>query len=367
MKKILYCASTTGHLRSFHLPYLRILRGEGYAVTAAASGTAEGLPEGIGFVPVPFTKSFTSLNNLKASFRLAKLIRRERFDLILVHTSLAAFFTRLAVRLAGKGNTRVVNTVHGYLFGEHSSFRRRAVLLTAEKLMASVTDEILTMNEEDTRIAQKHRLCRGPVVQIDGMGVYRHPFHPAAPEEKKAARKALGLPEEAFILVYAAEFSRRKNQRFLIENLPYLPEDVCLLLPGGGDGPELCRKLAERLGVGDRVFTPGLLPDTVECLRAADVCVSSSASEGLPFHVMEAMSAGLPSILSEVKGHTDLIRKNRAGILFPPEDGDAFCRAVQLLRDDPGERASMGKNALEASARYDIEQVLPQVVPYYRP
>lgn len=366
MKKILYCASTTGHLRSFHLPYLRALLQAGHAATTAAAGAPDGLPEGVVHEAVPFTKSFASPRNLRAAFRLARLIRRERFDIILTHTSLAAFFTRVAVMLAGKRGVRVVNTVHGYLFDDDSAFLRRTVMLGAEKLTARVTDDILTMNACDERIAREHRLCRGRVVPIDGMGVALAGLHAASAGERTAAREALDIPADAFVLVYAAEFSARKGQRFLVESLAALPEDIWLLLPGEGALREECRALAERLGVAGRVLFPGFMQERGAYLQAADVCVSSSRSEGLPFHVMEAMACGLPSVLSRVKGHEDLMDGGSAGLLFAYDDADAFRRAVLQLRDDPALRARMGAAAAQAARRYDIERVLPQVIQYYQ-
>lgn len=58
--KILYTASSSAHLVSFHLPYLAALRSLGWDVTAAANGSGEGLGEGVRFLAVPFTKSFAS-------------------------------------------------------------------------------------------------------------------------------------------------------------------------------------------------------------------------------------------------------------------------------------------------------------------
>ncbi len=330
-KKILYTASTAGHLRSFHLPYLAALAEAGCSVTAAAAGDGDGLPDGVRFLPVPFTKRMAAVNNLRAAALLARSIRRERYDLILTHTSLAAFFTRLAVRMAGKQNARVVNTVHGYLFDGRSSPLRRGVLLAAEKLCAGVTDEILVMNREDLDIAQKHRLCRGTVTLVPGMGVELSRFSPADEQARREAREALGLPENAFVLLFAGEFSRRKNQALLIRTLTRLPEDAALLLPGDGALREECRALASTLGLARRVFFPGQLEDIRPALAAADVFVSASRSEGLPFAVMEAMACGLPCVLSDVKGHRDLLEGTGAGKLCPFGDIDALAEAAEEL------------------------------------
>ena len=259
--KILYTASSSAHLVSFHLPYLAALRSLGWDVTAAANGSGEDLGEGVRFLAVPFTKSFASPKNFRAAALLARDIRKNRYDVIVTHTSLAAFFTRLGVMLAGKKHTRVVNTVHGYLFDGDSGALRRTVLLAAEKLTAGVTDDILVMNRCDEQIAKKHRLCRGNVYFIPGMGVDFSRFPPAAPEERAAAKAAYSLPEDAVCLVCAAEFSKRKNQTLLLQTLARLPENYYLLLPGDGALLQECKAEAETLGISSRCRFPGRISD----------------------------------------------------------------------------------------------------------
>ena len=359
--KILYAASTDGHLRSFHLPYLAALRDMGCTVTAAGAGDGHGLPEGIGFVSLPFTKSFVSPENFRAARAVAALQKKEHFDLVLVHTSLAAFFTRLGIVLAGKRGVRVVNTVHGYLFDRRSSLLRRTGMLLAEKILAGATDDILTMNAQDTTIARRHRLCRGRTTEIPGMGVPLGRYHPVTEEQRRAARKELHLPEDAFVLLCAAEFSPRKNQAMLIRSLALLPESVMLLLPGDGALREDCEALAGELGVEERVRFPGHT-DTLPYLAAADLCVSASRSEGLPFHVMEAMGCALPSVLSRVKGHEDLLPAEQAGRLFAFNDEKGCAEAVRYFAGNAEARRAAGEAAYKEVQKYDLNAVMPVVL-----
>ena len=108
-KKILYVASTASHLERFHRPYLQALS-EKFCLRTMANG------EGVDY-PIPFEKRMFSIRNLRVIFMIRKILRREKFDLILVHTSLAAALTRMAVR-GVKPRPRVVNVVHGYLFSD---------------------------------------------------------------------------------------------------------------------------------------------------------------------------------------------------------------------------------------------------------
>ena len=334
------------------------------SVTAAAAGNGRGLPAETGFFSVPFTKRMLSPRNLEATRLLAGLMRREKFDEVVCHTSLAAFFTRLGVMLSGQ-RPRVVNVVHGYLFDDATPLPRRLVMLGAERITRRVTDDILVMNAQDRRIARKNRLCRGQVALIPGMGVPLDRFAPPSPEERARARRELDLPEDALVLVCAAEFSPRKNQAVLLRSMARLPEDVYLLLPGDGTLLESCRALAGELGIGRRVRFPGQAEDVRPYLRAADACVSASRSEGLPFHVMEAMGCALPCVLSAVKGHEDLLTGGKCGILYPYGDDAALAGAVEKLRADPGLRRELGIQGRERVRTYALDKVLPLLLPWF--
>ncbi len=387
---VLYVASTFGHLRSFHVPYIRAMVEHGDRVTLVAAGDPANLADLVGaggvegatgsaaddaaerrrgslrVVRVPFVKKMSSPSNFAAARAIARMLRTGDYDLMLTHTALAAFFARLGVGWSGRRDLRVVNTVHGYLFGEEGGGMKSALLLQAERMTAGVTDEIVTMNAEDARIATGRRLCRGPVVQVDGMGVPEaaHPHAPTA-DERARARERLGVPQGAFVLLCAAEFSARKNQRVLVEALPSLPDDVMLALPGTGALRQEVADLAHDLGVEGRVAMPGFCDDLASWRAAADVCVSASRSEGLPFHAMEAMAAGLPLVLSAVKGHVDLVEEGVNGLTFPPDDAAWLARAVMRLRADPAERLAMGRASLERAPRYSLERVMPRLMGIY--
>lgn len=356
--KVLYTASTYSHLRNFHRPYLAWFHEMGWTVHAAAGGEPGNLPEADKTVTLPFAKRMTAPSNFRCASMLGALMRQEQYDLVVVNTALAAFFTRLPL-LRKKNRPEVVNIVHGYLFDRDTSPLKRSILLTAERLTASCTDLLLTMNQTDLEIASHYRLGRG-IVPIMGVGVPFGPVDAATAEDGLRLRDAWGIPEDAFLMVYPAEFSKRKNQEMLVRALAQLPERAWLLLPGKGDLLAFCKELSKELGVDARVRFPGQVSNVPACLRAADCAVSASRSEGLPFNIMEAMRAGLPILASDVKGHRDLLG-NGEGILYPFGDQAAFVSAVRLLMDDPDYRDRLGRAAHQASDNYSLEQVFPQV------
>lgn len=363
MRKVLYTASTYSHIRNFHRPYLNWFRGEGWEVHVGAGGEPAGVPEADSCFSLPFAKRMTAPSNFRCARLLGHRMEEEGYDLVVTHTALAAFFTRLPL-LRRRERPRVVNMVHGYLFDEGTPFVKRNILLNAERLTAPCTDLLLTMNRSDQEIARRYRLG-GRLANIPGVGVAYGRIDDVPPEAGAALRREWKIPPEAFLLIYPAEFSKRKNQALLLRGLAALPKQVWLLLPGEGACLEECRALARELGVADRVRFPGQVSNIPAWLRAADCAVSASHSEGLPFNIMEAMRAGLPIVATDVKGHSDLL-EGGAGLLYPDGDGAAFVTAVNRLLADGAERERLGRTAYAASGRYALEAVLPQVTAVLR-
>ena len=358
-RKVLFTASTCSHIVNFHLPYLRKFREEGWTVHAACGGAPMPIPDVERVIDLPFEKSMWSPKNLRAAIRLSDEMRRECYDLIVTHTSLAAFFTRLAL-WGLEERPAVANMVHGYLFDDETPWLKRDLLLAAERWMAPDTDLVLTMNQWDCELAERYQLG-GRVVQVPGVGVDFSRFDKVPPDTRQRLRKELSIPEDAVVLIYAAEFSVRKSQNVVIRAIAQLPEHIMLVLAGEGALREECRELAQKLGLEDRVLFPGQVRDIPAWYAMADAAVSASRSEGLPFNVMEAMYAGLPVVASEVKGHSDLIEDGVTGLLYPYGDVEACAEQVMRLVGSEQLRRELGRNARENVEQYGLERVLPVV------
>lgn len=361
---VLFTASTYSHIRNFHLPYLAWFREKGWTVHVACGGEEEHIPHAHRTVPLPLEKKMTAPGNFRAAAELRRYIKETGFDLVITHTSLAAFFTRLAV-MGLKDRPKVVNMAHGYLFDDDTSPLKRTVLLLAERVTAPVTDLVITMNRWDTDTAEKYRLGRR-VAFVPGVGVdFEALAQDNAGDGGAALRRALGIDPEAFVLLYPAEFSTRKNQGLLLEAMAQAPQNVTLVLPGSGDLLDSCKARAHELGLEGRVIFPGYVDGMGAWYEMADCAVTSSRSEGLPFHVMEAMAYGLPVVASAVKGHEDLVEHEKTGLLYPYGDKAACAAHIARLAGDRDYAKTLGAEGLKRSAPYALELVLPLVTAEY--
>ena len=361
--KVLFTASSYSHLHTFHRPYLRDFRERGWVVHAACGGGEKPLPEAHRVIFLPFEKKMSSPANFKAQRQLAQLMAEEGYDLIVTHTSLAAFFTRRAAAQLRK-RPPLVNMAHGYLFDDSTPALKKSLLLTAECFTAQQTDLLLTMNAWDFRTALQGHLGRR-VELIPGIGVDFARLDRVPEDAREALRRRLEITNSDILLLYAAEFSKRKSQETLIRALSQLPEQVKLALPGSGALLEDCRTLARKLGVEQRIRFPGFVTDMPLWYAAADIAVTSARTEGLPFNVMESMYCGLPVVASRVKGHTDLVEDGVTGLLYPYGNADACAAAIRRMAEDPALAAAMGAAGRVAVGRYGIDAVQPLVMEQY--
>lgn len=367
MKKILFAASTLSHIENFHVPYLNEFKKQGYTVHVMGKpNNKSDIASADKLIPIAFEKSMFSIKNFSIAFKIAKIIKEEKYDIVSIHTSLAAFFVRMGIMLSLKKPNLVINTVHGYLFDNSSSFLKRSILLLAEKFTKCVTDIIFVMNSEDYDIAKKHKLYKRNIYKINGMGIDLSKFQPISHEEKLLLRDKFNFSENDFLLVYVAEFSKRKNQIFLLNSIKKLIndgfKDIKLVLLGDGQFFDELKRYSAILNITDNVFFIGYSKETCTYYQLSDVCVSSSRIEGLPFNIMEAMSVGLPIIASKIKGHTDLVSPGENGLLFKFDNIDEFCTYVKTIYKDKSLQYKMQNNSKNLVKNYSIDTVLVNTV-----
>lgn len=170
----------------------------------------------------------------------------------------------------------------------------------------------------------------GEKIEVHYTGLDRSRFHPRNREAEKAK---LGISGPLILCVGA--LIKRKGQKLLIEALPKLP-DTTLMLAGFGEAESAYRKLAQQLGVSDRVIFKGSVPhdELPQLFGAADIMALVSENEGLANAWVEALACGTPVISSDVGGAPELIKSDCAGRIVD-QTSEAVVNAARELLDNP--------------------------------
>jgi glycosyltransferase EpsD len=319
------------------------------------------------FHPIHFSRGPLSVANFAALRNLVRVVRSCEFDLIHCHTPAASALTRLA-GLVATGRPRVIYTVHGFHFFPNAPIRNWLFWFTTEFVLARATRGIITINRWDEAAA--NRLLRARDVRyIPGIGVDTERFRPAAAELRSEVRKELGLSESALVVMYVAEFIPRKNHRLVLEAFAELLSDIggaILLLPGDGPHEPRLRALAQDLGIGESVRFLGFRRDIPRLAAAADMAVSGSRHEGLPIGVAELMASGVPAVVSEDRGHCDLVEHGRSGYIFPQDDREKLVGYLRDLARAPELRKSMGREARTKALGFGVDASVAAMGAIYR-
>lgn len=364
--RILYCASTASHIVNFHLPYLKHFKGQGWQVDVAVGGTTRPIPYADQVIELPLEKSLAAVGNLQAVRSVQSLLVENRYDLISTHTALAGSVARLAVKLVGKQyRGKVAHTSHGYFFNGRGSLAEIAYL-EAEKYLSSVTDVLMVMNEVDYQLAIQYQLGK-KIVCIPGMGIELSKFSVAGPEEKETLKRDAGYQVTDFLIVYAAEMSKRKNQRELLRAFAMaLSQEPSMHLILAGDGALMAeyQELARKLRIGEKVCFPGYIRDIASLYKMCDLAVTTSKCEGLPFNVMESMACGLPVVASKIKGHMDLLGDN-SNSLYELSDEKMLAELLLVWYKNKNLRTNNGRNNSVEVQKYELEKVRSLVMKCY--
>jgi glycosyltransferase involved in cell wall biosynthesis len=260
-------------------------------------------------------------------FRLRKLVRAAKIDVVHVHSPLVAAVTRPALKaLPRRHRPAVMGTEHN-LWSSHHPLTRWANRLTLrlEDATIAVSDEV--------RASMAPRLARRTEVVFQGVD---SDAIAARRGERDAARAELGVGENELLVVTVANLRGQKDYPTLLQAARRLADaGAAVRFVSVGQGP-LAHELEnerDRLDLRGWFRFLGYRADPVRVLVAGDVFCLSSRFEGLPIALLEAMAAGLPVVATGVGGVPAVITDGREGRLVPPGDSAALAGAVNELYD----------------------------------
>ncbi len=362
-------------LKAFLLPFSDYFRAHGWRVDGMANGATREPAIASHFdtlYDVAWSRSPLNPRNLLGTARnVRETVVRGRYDVVHVHTPIAAFVTRYALRtLPAASRPTVIYTAHGFHFYEGQSMLPHALYRTMERAAARWTDHLVTINAQDHAAALALGTIDAERVHlIPGIGVDTTRFDPALANAATSAsiREQLDIAPGAFMLTMVAELAPVKRHGFALRALAQSTrDDVVLVLVG--DGPLRGRLEAQvrELGVAAHVRFAGYREDIDAVWAASDAGLLVSEREGLARSVLEAMASGKPVIGTRTRGIADAIGED-AGWLVPKHDVAALAHAIDEAASDRTECARRGALARErALSNFALPAIIARYEELYR-
>ncbi|MCI5936092.1 MAG: glycosyltransferase [Lachnospiraceae bacterium] len=369
MSRALILTTTSGFLSQFELNNVRLLQENGYQVHYA---TNFGVPiyevkdetlrnMGVVLHHISIEKNpFKIKKNIWALRELIRIIDREQIDVVHCHNPNGGVLGRLAAACS-KRKPYVIYTAHGFHFFEGAPIKNWLFYYPVEKLLARLSDTIITINQEDYARANQFKYKKnGGAELIPGVGVNLEQYYPTRDQEmddRNKLRKELGIPEHGFHIVSAGELNQNKNHIVVIEALAKIARDdiyysIC------GEGPirkELEAKIKE-CGLSEHVFLRGYRNDMPQVWKTADLSVFPSIREGMGMVGLEAMASGIPLIAADNRGTREYVTDQKNGLVCKASSAEAFAEAILYMYKNEDQRRMFAETAMETVKKFSLQQ-----------
>lgn len=379
--KILHICAVGATVKKLLLPQIDYLLSHNVSVEVACSPESEVeelQKQGYVIHPIQIDRRIAPAPNLRSIYQLTRLIQANQYDLVHVHTPIAAVLGRIAAKIAGV--KRIVYTAHGFPFHDQSPPSEYQLYFTIEKFCAFFTDLILTQSYEDFITAQKSGLCPPEKARYlnNGIDIDRFGRHRLNPIYQDQLRESLGIPNTAGLIIgTVGRLIHKKGSGYLIEAavklFPRFPNLHVLVIGSqlSTDPDPFEAELVERirtLGIEDRVTLTGYREDIPELLGLLDIfTLPTFFNEGLPRSILEAMSMGLPVVATNIRGCREAVLDGETGLIVPPQETEPLAEALGVLLSDLALRQAYGKAGRQrVEAEYDEQLVFERLAGFYR-
>lgn len=312
-------------------------------------------------IPLPMLRA-VGPQDLTSWRALARVIREEGpLDIIHGHSSKAGALTRL--RLPGPHVPRIY-TPHAFRTMDPTlSSKGRLVFGAIESFLGRFfTDRVICVSQNEYDHARKLGIPAGKLaVIVNGVGTM--------PEGRRLEIRAqLGLPQDALVFGFIGRLSAQKAPERLVTAYATIARTVPearLLVIGSGELEGEVRNQISAAGLVDRVVINAELPGT-EALQAMDVLVMTSRYEAMSYVMLEAAAAGLPLILTDVGGTSNVLTHDVNGLVVPNTDDTAVLAAAMSRLSDPVTRARLTDAARARRHSYGVDTMVDQTLDVYR-
>lgn len=379
MKRVLMLASVASMIDQFNMPNIVLLQKLGYEVDVACNFiegntcSDERVAElkqklqdmHVHCYQIDFARNIKHMGqNMKALWQVEALMKQNTYEFCHCHSPIGGVVARIA---GHRTRTKVIYTAHGFHFYQGAPVMNWLVYYPVEKMLSRWTDVLITINHEDYKLAKK-KFKMKKLTYVPGIGIDTQ-RECLSQKEKEEKRKELGIPQDAFLITNAAEFTPNKNQKTVIEAIEQLHNpNIYFVMCGIGEKKAELEQYVKEHGLEEHIRFVGFRNDLHEILQTSDCFVLSSFREGLSVALMEAMAEGLPVVCGRIRGNVDLIKDGKGGILVSPgEEKDyeeAFRKLYEMKQKAFQKFENIGlnnRNKVEAFSKETVDQIMKKV------
>jgi glycosyltransferase involved in cell wall biosynthesis len=307
------------------------------------------------------------LHDSKALWRLIRLARAFRPDVVHTHTAKAGFLGRQAALMV-RPRPVIVHTFHGHVLEGYFGAAKARIYLELERALGRISDRLIGVSQATVDDLVRLGVAPREKFQVLPLGLDLDRFVELKVDLRAESRKELGVGVDEILVVFVGRFAPIKRLGLLLRAFGEARRsDSRLRLAVVGDGDERTELERQTVGLGivEDVRFLGYRRELRPIFAAADFAVLSSDNEGTPVSLIEAAAAGLPAVSTEVGGVGEVVGEE-SGILVPRGDAEALATAIGEMATDRERRERRGVAARErAIGRFGAQRLLGDIDALY--
>jgi glycosyltransferase involved in cell wall biosynthesis len=335
----------------------------------AKEGSMEWLAEqeGVRFLSVPsLGRELHPVKDLATFWRLVRIIRKERPDVVHTHKSKAGTLGRLAAWLCGV--PVIVHTFHGHVLHGYFSEAKSKVFRLIERAMAVLSDRIIAVSPGVKADLLSYGVAASEKIDVIYLGLDLKRFQ-VSKRGLGGLRADLGLAAGAPLIGLVARLVPIKRVPMFLEAAKLIlaaRPGAIFVVAGDGELRAELEALASALGIASQVRFLGFRTDLERIYPDLDVLCLTSDNEGSPVSLIEGLASGCAAVSTDVGGVRDVLEDGRCGLLVAAGDAPALARAILELLGDPVRRQALGEAGRVSARRFAIERLVSDLDRLYK-
>ncbi|MBU2472981.1 glycosyltransferase family 4 protein [Patescibacteria group bacterium] len=315
-----------------------------------------------------FQRNINPFKDFFAFFEVLGLLFQIKPDIIHVNSSKAGSIVGLAgwvYKLLSGKQICLIFTAHGWAFNEDRPKSQIKLIIFLSKLTALFYDKIICVSEYDQKTALRNKIAPDDKLTVihNGIDIERISFL----TKEKAQKKLIGKVSP-FVIGTIAEYTNNKGLIYLLKAIKNIEDqDINVILIGSGENPdkEKLKSFIKKYNLKN-IHLIEFIDNAASYLKAFDIFILPSIKEGLPYTILEAMSAEVPVIATDVGGIPEIIENNINGILIKPKNHKLIKEKILYLINNPEIAQKLAKNARQkVKKEFTLEKMIEETKNVY--
>jgi glycosyltransferase involved in cell wall biosynthesis len=318
----------------------------------------------LGLAPIEIAqmrRSVLPFSDIIAYFKIRKIIKQYKPDIVHTHASKSGAIGRLAARSANV--KMVVHTFHGHVFHSYFSKFISRLIVMFERFLAKKTDAIIAISElQKTELSQVYKIAPPEKIYTVPLGFNLDKFSIDQESKRHIFRNKYGYEKDDLIIGIIGRVVPVKNHEMFLDAAAKLKTTtgikVKFAIIGDGESRQLAEKKCHELGLsvsyfitnpyaGTDVLITSWETEIDQALAGIDIVALTSHNEGTPVSLIEAQAAGKPVVSTNVGGVEDVVQHGVSGFITNVNDTQDFANCLLKLVESPELRECMGKKGKE--------------------